>query len=65
MDNCYNCIFNMSDSPFHSVCAGRTDIYGMDIDEVVKLYPNGCDEWESDLMAPMDVLCKKGLIKEK
>lgn len=62
MDNCYNCIFNMPDSPFHSICAGRSDIYGMDIDDVVKLYPNGCDEWESDFESFIDIQHKKYLL---
>ena len=43
--NCNNCVFNMG------VCAGRTKEYGMPIEKVMQLFPNGCEEFEYTLEA--------------
>lgn len=41
--NCNTCVFNMG------VCAGRSDIYGFAIDEVQRIFPSGCEEYEPDI----------------
>ena len=45
--SCYTCEFNCG-----SVCAGSSknpetgeDMYGCSIDEAMRLFPNGCDDW--------------------
>lgn len=42
--NCQNCVFCME-----NVCAGRDEDYGKPIKEVVKRFPNGCEEFEYTL----------------
>lgn len=48
MRNCNTCVFLMGDGK-RLVCAGRSDIYGMDFHDVIKIYPEGCVEYEPDL----------------
>ncbi len=43
--SCNTCIFNMG------VCSGRTKEYGKSIEKVMKLFPNGCEEFEYKLEA--------------
>lgn len=49
--NCFTCEFNLG------VCAGGATLidgkssYGMSIEEMIKLFPNGCDEWGISLDA--------------
>ena len=45
--SCYTCEFNFGD-----VCAGRglrvdngKDVYGMKIEDTVKMFPNGCEDY--------------------
>ena len=45
---CMNCEFCMGNDK-KIVCAGRSDLYGEDIEKVIKIYPNGCEEFEYTL----------------
>lgn len=39
--SCDTCAFD-----FGTVCAGNTDYYGVPMETVAELFPNGCDNWE-------------------
>ena len=45
---CMNCEFCIGNDK-KIVCAGRSDLYGEDIENVIKIYPNGCEEFEYTL----------------
>ena len=49
--SCKTCEFNFYNN---GICAGhgtiknsQTDTYGMEISETMKLFPNGCDNWNN------------------
>lgn len=42
--NCINCVFCMGNG-----CAGRNEEYGKPIKDVIKKFPNGCEEFEYTL----------------
>lgn len=48
--HCMNCEFCMANGE-KTVCAGRNDLYGEDINKVIERYPNGCEEFEYTLNA--------------
>lgn len=48
--HCMNCEFCMANEE-KIVCAGRSDLYGEDINKVIERYPNGCEEFEYTLRA--------------
>lgn len=43
--SCKNCEFAMSGNG-QIICSGRSDDYGRNITELIKLFPDGCEEWE-------------------
>lgn len=45
-DNCFTCEFCMYDMDDVMICAGRTKEYGMPVDLLQVMFPNGCEEWE-------------------
>lgn len=44
--NCFTCQLNMGVCAGHGKINDEKDTYGLNIEETIKLFPNGCDDYE-------------------